>query len=294
MLREDRDSHCATSDWERTEATARQATDAGCSEARPDMQGAKRGEAPVPRPGPDDADSSVLALITDAVLRADRDEGERQLRSLLERGTDRCTLIDDIIPRVARDFGEAWCVSGHSFAEVTIAVARLQAWLRDLEPVGVADPFRLDAPEVLLVVPEGCQHTLGAMVALSRLRRLGALVRLSLGRDARSIGMQVRAQRFDMVAISAAGNEDLEFLAGVINSIRSGVGCPPRIVLGGEILNHRPDAPVLVGADFGTSDPEEALRLCGLTISDDASAPAAETPGKTRMRGHPARASGHP
>ena len=283
MLREDRDSRCDPTDW----------SEGATVDAPRSAQNARQGAACDARVADDEAETTVLAVITDAVLHEDRSEGERQLRGLLDRGIDRCTLIDDLIPRVARDFGEAWCLSGHSFAEVTIAVARLQGWLRDLEPTDAADPFRLDAPEVLLVVPVGCQHTLGAMVALSRFHRLGALVRLSLGRDARAIGMQVRSQRFDMIAISAAGNEDLDFLAGVINSIRSGVGPSPRIVLGGEILNHRPDAPVLVGADFGTSDPEEALELCGLTNSEDASGPAGDPPGARRMRGHPARAPGH-
>jgi methanogenic corrinoid protein MtbC1 len=230
------------------------------------------------------SEADILAALATAVLCPDRAEGERQLRAVLDSGIDRSALIDRYIPAAARRFGEAWADSGHSFAEVTIAVARLQGWLRDLDDGGRDDAFRFDAPEVLLVVAEGSQHTLGAMVAMSCFRRCGALVRLSLGQDARTIGQIVRSHHFDLVAISAAGNEDLDFLAGVINSIRSGVGPAPRVVLGGEMLNQLPEAAALVGADHGTSDPEEALSLCGLTISANVGSPAGSPVQKARGR----------
>ena len=232
-------------------------------------------------------EAQVLAMIATAVLSPDRAEGERQLRALLADGIDRQRLVDEWIPTVARRFGDAWAQSGHSFVEVSIAVARLQGWLREIEAPRTEAPFRLDAPEVLLVVAEGAHHTLGAMVAMSRFRRLGALVRLSLGQDARSVGQLVRAQHVDMVALSAAGNEDLEFLTTLIHSIRSGVGPAPHVVLGGEILNQHPDAPAIIGADFATSDPEEALKLCGLTTS--ASAGPSPKAVRAAARGQPER-----
>jgi methanogenic corrinoid protein MtbC1 len=232
-------------------------------------------------------EAQVLAMIATAVLSPDRAEGERQLRALLAAGIDRQRLVDEWIPAVARRFGDAWAQSGHSFVEVSIAVARLQGWLREIEAPRPEAPFCLDAPEVLLVVAEGAHHTLGAMVAMSRFRRLGALVRLSLGQDARTVGQIVRAQNVDMVALSAAGNEDLEFLTTLIHSIRSGVGPAPYVVLGGEILNQHPDAPALIGADFATSDPEEALKLCGLTTS--ASAGPSPKAGRVAARGQPER-----
>ncbi len=212
-------------------------------------------------------EAQALALIATAVLSPDRAEGERQLRALLDSGIDRQKLIDEWIPAVARYFGEAWSQSGHSFAEVSIAVARLQGWLREIESPRREPAFRLDAPEVLLVVAERSHHTLGAMVAMSRFRRLGAFVRLSLGQDARTVGHLVRSHHVDLLAVSAAGNESLEFLTKLVYSVRSGVGPAPSIVLGGEILNQNSDAAALIGADHASSDPEEALRLCGLTIS---------------------------
>jgi methylmalonyl-CoA mutase cobalamin-binding subunit len=232
-------------------------------------------------------EAQVLAMIATAVMSPDRAEGERQLRALIESGVDRQRLLDEWIPDVARWFGEAWAQSGHSFAEVSIAVARLQGWIREIDVPDRDAPFRLDAPEVLLVVAENAHHTLGAMIAMSRFRRLGALVRLSLGQDVRAVGQMVRASHVDLVALSAAGNEDLEFLATLIHSVRSGVGPAPYVVLGGEILNQNPDAPAYLGADYATSDPEEALQLCGLMTS--ASAGRCPKAGRTGARGQPER-----
>ena len=263
MLKDGRDSAVDQPDPRETPPT-RRARPASGNGSKPTSGAVCPSEA---AHGPDEA---LMESVAHALLSPDRAEGEREMRALIDSGVERATIIDAFIPAVARRFGEGWLNSGHSFAEVTIAVSRLQAWLRDLDGPLQDDPFRLDAPEILLIVPEGCHHTLGAMVAMSRFRRLGALVRLSLGQDARAIGTLVRRQRFNMVAVSAAGNEDLEFLYAILNSIRSGVGFPPPIVLGGPILDHNPDAAALVGADHASSDPEEALALCGLTISRDA------------------------
>jgi len=236
-------------------------------------------------------DEDVLCALASAVLCPDRAESESLLQDILDAGIPRDVLVDVYIPRAARRFGAAWSDGGHSFAEVTIGVGRLQGWLRELDRMGPGagrDAFCLDAPEVLLVVAEGAHHTLGAMVAMAQFRRLGALVRLSLGQDARMVGRMARSQHFDMVAISAAGNEDLDFLAELISCIRSGAVCAPDIVLGGEILNHNPDAPSLIGADHATSDPKEALRLCGRSRPADArpSLPAE----RATSRGQPGRA----
>ena len=260
------------------------------AEAPVEPAGPGRPRAPAdPAPGFDvqGREAQVLAMIAGAVLSPDRAEGERQLRALLDSGIDRQKLVDEWIPQVARRFGEAWSQSGHSFAEVTIAVARLQGWLREIEHQRRDTAFRLDAPEVLLVVAESAHHTLGAMIAMSRFRRLGALVRLSLGQDVRTVGRLVRTHPVDVVALSAAGNEDLDFLTTLIHSVRSGVGPVPSVVLGGEILNQNPDAPALIGADHATSDPKEALQLCGLTTS--ASAEPCPEAGQATVKGQPDR-----
>jgi methanogenic corrinoid protein MtbC1 len=231
--------------------------------------------------------AEILSALGTAAICPDRAEAERQLGALLDAGVDREALIDRHIPEVAREFGAAWGLNDRSFAEVTIAVARLQGWLRELDPARPSAPFDIDAPEILLVVAEGAQHTLGAMVAMSRFRRLGAHVRLSIGRDARALVEEVRGGHVDMVALSGAGTEDLDFLSRVAHLIKCGVANRPRIVLGGEVLNQVTDVAKQISADHATSDPQEALELCG--FARPLSAAPLRTMSRPEARGQPER-----
>ncbi|MEO1679013.1 MAG: hypothetical protein AAFU80_12735 [Pseudomonadota bacterium] len=226
--------------------------------------------------------TDIQAEIAAAVLCDDRGEMASRLAALgLDGDADTPpdqAIVDTHIPAVARALGQAWVDSQLSFAEVTIGAARLQSVLRNLEGGQPEAQFDADAPEVLIVVPEASQHTLGAMVAMSLFRREGALARLALGQAARSVGQMVRMHHFDMVAVSAAGPEKLDFLANLVNSVRSGLAPSPPIVVGGAILSVVPDVASRVGADFATSDPKEALELCGLTRLPDEGRPAHTKP----------------
>lgn len=247
----------------------------------------------------DDARSTfeegLVGLLGEAALDGDRAAAEEVIAAFADLGISPLALIDVYIPATARLFGEAWCTDNRSFAEVTIAVARLQSWLRDLEPRPdvMNDLFCLDAPEILLVVPEGSQHTLGAMVAMSQFRRMGAVVRLSLGQDQDSVGALVRRYRFDLVAISAAGSEKLEFLQSLVNKVRMGVAPAPIVIIGGPILSEVPDIGPRIGADAATSDPEEALSLCGRTTSPSASSARHNMTTRLEKRGPPVASSVH-
>ena len=244
---------------------------------------------------PDDAhpslrglDARVLARLRRAVLCPDRDSAEADIGLVMAAGPSPAELIDHYIPEAARRFGEDWMDDFHSFTEVTIGVARLQGWLRALDPRAQSErPVALDVPEVLMVVPPGNQHTLGAMVAMSQFRRAGAVVKLALGHDMAEIGRLSRGGRYDLVAVSAAG-ETLEFLHDLVNMIRKAVPPVPHIAIGGPILEYRPDIAEQAGADIVTNDPREALASCGHTVSRVAG--AGPRP-RTSMRSPPTTAT---
>lgn len=226
-------------------------------------------DAPLGRPVSADVEieQDALALLAAAMIAHDPGVSKAHLDAFLEYGVSREEVIDLYIPTVARQYGVEWCGDQLGFSDVTIGTARLQSWLRELEPRAAADQAPLFAPEVLLVVPRGSYHTLGAMVAASQFRRLGVLVRIAMGDDPNSVGRMVRNQRFDMVAISASGAEKVEFLRLLINKIRTGVAPVPPVVIGGPILETQEEIGILTGADLVTSDPEEALNQCGLTTT---------------------------
>jgi methylmalonyl-CoA mutase cobalamin-binding subunit len=218
-----------------------------------------------------------MARLFRAVLCPDRDSAEADLGAVMAAGPSPQDLIDRYIPEAARRFGADWASDRRSFAEVTIGVSRLQGWLRALDPARAGGgPPDFDAPEILLVVPAGNQHTLGGMVAMSQFRRLGAMVRLALCPEPAEVGRMVRAHRYGMVAISASGCEPLESLRELTNMIRKWGPPVAPVVIGGPILDAAPQIGARIGADHATSDPREALDICGLTPSTAAGAvPAA-------------------
>lgn len=208
-----------------------------------------------------------LQLLEESLLDYDRNARLRAIQTIRATGSSWEEIVDHYLPAAARRLGDRWCEDSVSFAEVTIGVARLQSILRDVLP-DWADETRSDpmAPNVLMVVRADQYHTLGAMVAAAQLRRAGISIRLSLGLEDSETVELVARKRFDAIMISASGSERLESVRILVEKIRAGSRPVPPIVLGGTILDTDRDARTLTGADHCTSDPQEALRLCGLKM----------------------------
>lgn len=229
-----------------------------------------------------EAETGMVLRLAAAALDPDYGRACTLVAQLRAEGLSCEALTDRIIPAAAQMFGTAWCEDKHSFTDVTVGAARLQSLVRELTPPPPG-PFDLEAPEILLILPEENQHTLGALIAAAQFRRHGALITLSLGEPRSAISRMVRGRRHDMVAISAPSVSDLESLSDLVNILRTGAPPPPPIVLGGGILSLGEDALTRIGADFATCDPKEALELCGLSKSLSTSTQP------SRMRGPPDR-----
>lgn len=213
-------------------------------------------------------DLSLLKELGRAMLAPDQDEANRRAAHVLESGVPCADLIDYYLPAAAREYGAAWCEDRMSFAEVTIGCARIQSWLRDLDRSLQVPPPAFSAPSVLLVLQAEAYHTLGAMVAMSQFRRLGASVKLALGPSLDTLAAMVQDDAFDLVALSASASERLEKLRLMVNKVRDAGNPVPKIVVGGCLLELEPDAKILTGADFATSSPKEALEKFGLQMKD--------------------------
>lgn len=208
----------------------------------------------------------IVSEMAIASLSKDRSALHDFAHDALDGGMPPESLIDKVIPDVARLLGEHWVADSLSFAEVTIGSARLQALLRELVRLIPSDPIgNFDAPSVLMVIPPNCFHTLGAMIAISRFRRCGATVRLLITQDQNDLTFQLQKGHYDMVAISASGCESLETLRSLVTKVKMAGTSTPPVVIGGRIVEFEPNTKILVGADYTTQDPHEALELCGLT-----------------------------
>lgn len=228
--------------------------------------------------------SWVVALLAarrsaaDMVLRADLLAGlvtaatadsdaplELFLRDLVRQKISVAAVSDLYIPAAAAHLGDGWMNDSLTFAEVTLASARLQSMLRAISAQWSAD--RADAsglPCLLLCVAPGEQHTLGALVLLGQLRRSGISVRLALGPGPDEIAAIFAATAMDGVLISASGSARLAQLARFVQTLRA---LGPRglpIVVGGGVVVHVEDVARIIGADAMATDIGQALDACGL------------------------------
>ncbi|MDE3078521.1 MAG: cobalamin B12-binding domain-containing protein [Paracoccaceae bacterium] len=181
-------------------------------------------------------------------------------RVLRGAGFGTTEICDSVIPAAARRFGDRWLDDTLSFAGVTIGVSRLQVMLRELE-TELAEAPDPNARHVAVVVPQGCQHTLGALALSGALRRQGQIVRLFLCEPNEEVVRQAAQFRPDVVMISAGSSSILNLASETISCLRKNHARATPIVIGGPAVVRHPDLARDVGADLATDLVAEALAL---------------------------------
>jgi hypothetical protein len=51
----------------------------------------------------------------------------------------------------------------------------------------------------------------------------------------------------------------------IVEALKQGLPEPPPVIVGGKLVDLKPDVAAQTGADLATNDLEEALEFCGLT-----------------------------
>ena len=93
------------------------------------------------------------------------------------RGIGAEHIIDIYFPAAISKIGNDWHEGDLDILQATLRMSRLQALLRELGRAWVSDSVGTPTgPRILLVLPGGEQHTLGAMVAANQMRRIGVSV----------------------------------------------------------------------------------------------------------------------
>lgn len=186
------------------------------------------------------------------------------IEKMRRAGLEPDEIADIYIPEVARRLGEAWCADNLDFAVVTIGSARLQGLLRSLGPEWCAEDIQVstDAPRCMLIVPETCQHTLGASILAGQMRRAGLSVALNIGKSLDDLKAEAQHNRYDAIMISASSRESLDVIRRIVQNVRP-TGRKVPVIIGGNVLAQDEDVAQLTGADLATSELEDAIRFCG-------------------------------
>lgn len=178
-------------------------------------------------------------------------------------------LIDLYIPAVARKLGDEWCKDRVTFTSTTVGVARLQWLIRSLERTPPYPEIDLNVSDVLVLVPSGEQHTLGAVLLCSQLRRRGFHVELMLDATPGSLELSKHKANTKAALISASAVSQMRALQALVTSSRHVMAKGASVVIGGTITGTNPDFKELSGADYVTNDVEAAVRLCALDYRSD-------------------------
>lgn len=206
-------------------------------------------------------DASLVASMARALASADQmafDALKPELRRARISETD---LMDHYFPAVARSLGCDWAEDRASFADVTLGVARMQSMLRQVGRDWASNANAApDSPTVLMILPEGEQHSLGIMLLTGQLRRQGISVQLQIGARPEVLGGLVRHHSFDCAMISVACEEKIESCRKAVGALKNGSGGRLWVAVGGAVLDRSIDVLGRTRADVVTNDPMVALQ----------------------------------
>lgn len=198
-----------------------------------------------------------------AAIAADPVQLGLTVQSLRHSGMKVSEILYDAIPAIARQLGDAWLSDSVSFTTVTIGCARLQSLLMQLNsaPAQTRSSTQKNRQSCLIIVPEGAQHTLGALVLSKQMRDAGTHVKLELDAAPAQISNVSRSQTFDAILISASKSESTETLREMVSATRHKAG-QSKVIIGGGILEQNHDLVMATGTDYVTNDWQYALKLC--------------------------------
>lgn len=168
-------------------------------------------------------------------------------------------IVESYVPEAARRLGEDWVADRRGFAEVTIGSAALQSLVRRLSVECDAQSPRDAVTDVLLAVPDGEDHTLGACVAASWLRRNGASVTLRLQPSLKSLCEIAANGAYDLIMLSWADVGNLEKLRVIVEQLRRSMSPATPILVGGAVIGRVGGVEAVTGADLATNDLDLAM-----------------------------------
>lgn len=186
-------------------------------------------------------------------------------------------VIDVYLPAAVKQLGNCWHDGELDILQTSVASARLQAFLRELGRAWVADQCGSHGgARILLVLPQGEQHTLGAMIAANQLRRTGVSVRMQLLPKPEMVVAELDKLSFDAVFLSISNESCLDSCQEMVDTIRRSAHRRVPVAVGGGLLAmaHPIFTPAriaaMTGADIATLSVIEALSFCGLIARTEA------------------------
>lgn len=214
--------------------------------------------------------SDVMHLLIQHCKTGEQSTLSELYSEIRHRGISAEQVIDVYFPAASDWIGAQWHECEIDILETSIALARLQMLLRELGRAMASDRAgQRDGHCVLLTLPAGEQHTLGAMIAANQLRRSGVSVKLSFAPNPLEMQKLMRESRFSAVFVSFANRSNLASGADLIKRVRDYSGRELLVVCGGGIVAEMGqmlssvELAAQLGADLATTSIPDAIAFIG-------------------------------
>lgn len=189
------------------------------------------------------------------------------VEALVARGMSVEQVFIDILAPSARQLGEMWETDTTDFANVSLAMSRMQRILRILAERSFDETSRTGVGEsVLLTTIPGEQHSFGLSMVAEFFRRAGWNLSTGPFRSHQELTSLVHNHWFDVVGFSISSDRMLDGLKRDVDEIRRD-SCNKlvAIILGGPMVAARPELATAIGADMisidATTAPQQARAL---------------------------------
>ena len=215
---------------------------------------------------PDEENVNELAMM---LLKHDASVALAYVESIRDVGAPLAAIYLDLLAPAARRLGELWHEDRCTFVEVTLGLCSLHQVLRSFSPQFVGEAGAAGRGKRILLVPApGEQHTFGLMMVVEFFRRSGWDVRYQAAECVDDLMRLVRGEWFSLIGLSIGCETRIETVAPAIRSLRRascnrGLG----VMVGGSIINARPDLAPLLGADATAGDGLHAVQQAERVVS---------------------------
>jgi MerR family transcriptional regulator, light-induced transcriptional regulator len=212
------------------------------------------------------AANTHITDFAELMLGAESSRAAEQIQAYRERGVPLETIYLDLMVPAARHLRHLWMNDEWDFAEITLALWRMQQLLREFSPAFCGDA-RTGGLRALLTTGPGEKHDIGHMMfglvlAGEFFRREGWDTWIEPDSSGAAFIETIRTQWFDVVEFFANSDKKLDDLAANIRLVRR--ESPNRdigVMVCGPAFNERPELVLLVGGDAVVSDfSQEALQ----------------------------------
>jgi methanogenic corrinoid protein MtbC1 len=187
--------------------------------------------------------------------------------ALIERGVSVEDIYLELLGPAARRLGEYWEEDRVSFADVSIALGRLQHVVRELSLNGTHEVPASAGKAILFAPAPGEQHTFGLLIIEEFFRRSGWRTWAELSGSLTEIVSLVQTHHFDIFGMTVGSDEKLDLIAPMIMSVRKASrNRDITVLVGGRLFLERPELVTEVGADAMATDASQAVRVADLAV----------------------------